>query len=227
MSVAMDDNFKYFYETNGFGPAQSLEPVAETTFQKYRGKLPDQLLEYWREYGFCSFGAGLLWTVDPAPYAPLVDLWLQDTGLLSKDQYFVIGRSAFGKLFLWGTASGQSLKIDSAWGMMFPRDQRAKVAAGKADFLAQRFFGGFERADLDQEDDRGTPLFQRALSTLGQLRAGEMYGFEPALALGGRPDSKNLRKVQAIPHLTILAGLGERKLMRDIVQDAQRAGLIK
>ena len=223
----LDQHFQYFYEKNGFGPAEFVQQVSEDVVGQYRGKLPEQILSYWQTFGFCSFGKGLFWTVNPGDYASLVSMWLAGTDFVSKDTFYVLGRSAFGALYLWGTKSGPSLMIDCPWGMIFPNDQTAAIAAGKDQFLAQRFFGGRKKAPTDQEDEHGKLLFDRALRSLGQLETGEMYGFEPALALGGRPDLKNLRRVEAVSHLTILAGLGERKLMRDIVQDAQRAGLMK
>lgn len=227
MTQDMDEDFKFFYENQGFGPAESSEPVSEATLALYRGKLPDQMLQYWKEWGFCSFGKGIFWTVNPSDYVSLVELWLEGTSFLRTDSHYVVGRSAFGKLYLWGTASGENLTIDSPWGMIFPRDQTSKIADGKGDFLARRFFGGKKKRSLDQEDSQQKLLFDRALATLGQLRADEMYGFEPALALGGPAKLENLRKVKTIPHFAILAQLGERKVMRDIVQDARAAGLMK
>ena len=79
---------------------------------------------------------------------------------------------------------------------------------------------------LDQKDDLETPLFDRALKALGPLARDEMYGFEPALALGGKADLRNLRKVKAVEHLVMLAQLGELQIMRDIVKDAKAQGLM-
>jgi hypothetical protein len=45
--------------------------------------------------------------------------------------------------------------------------------------------------------------------------------------LGGKPDLGNLRRVDAVTHLTLLAQLGDREIMRDIVADARNAGLMK
>ncbi|WP_019331294.1 DUF1851 domain-containing protein, partial [Pseudomonas syringae] len=50
-------------------------------------------------------------------------------------------------------------------------------------------------------------LFPPALETLGLLKADEMYGFVPALALGGPMELKNLKKVKTIEHLTFLSQL--------------------
>lgn len=50
-------------------------------------------------------------------------------------------------------------------------------------------------------------LFEKALRTLGPLQPDEMYGFVPALALGGSADLKHLQKVKTIEHLTFLSQL--------------------
>jgi hypothetical protein len=83
-----------------------------------------------------------------------------------------------------------------------------------------------DKKQLEQKDHHDKPLFERALKKLGPLAADEMYGFEPTLALGGKADLKNLHKVKAVEHLVILAQLGERQIMRDIVKDAKAAGLM-
>ena len=133
---------------------------------------------------------------------------------------------AFGEMFLWGTKSGQSLKIQSNAGMIFPSDYGDQIAIGRADSLVQSFLASKEKKRLDQKDDLDKPLFDRAAKALGPLAQDEMYGFEPALALGGKADLRNLRKVKAVEHLVMLAQLGERQVMRDIVKDAKAQGLM-
>jgi hypothetical protein len=222
----MDESFAYFYNDEGFGPAMQTQPVPTEKIAKFRGKLPDQLLKYWELYGFSGYGKGLFWLVDPDEYEPALEAWIGDTPFMEKDAYYVIARSAFGELFLWGTKSGPSVKIKCNWGMLFPTDRTEKIKIGQADFLARMFFEVKDKPSLDQKDHLEKPLFERALKALGSLAPDEMYGFEPALALGGTADIKNLRKVKAVEHLVMLAQLGERQIMRDIVQDAKAQGLI-
>lgn len=226
MTDGMDESFAYFYGKKGFGPAVHSKSVTPEQIAKFKNKLPDQLLSYWRQYGWSGYGNGLFWLVDPDEYEPALEAWIGDTPFMEKDAYYVIARSAFGDMFLWGTKSGRSLTIKSAWGMLFPKDDTVEVAGGGADRLVQTFMISMSKQRLDQKDHLDKPLFERAVRTLGPLAADEMFGFEPALAVGGQADLKNLRKVKAVEHLVILAQLGERQFMRDIVADANAAGLM-
>ncbi len=226
MNEEMDEDFSCFYEHEGFGPAIHSMPVPVESQRKYHGKLPDQLLKYWHQYGWSGYGEGLFWTVSPDDYAPVVDAWLDGTGFLDDDEYHVIARSAFGELFLWGEKSGQSLKIASCWAMIFPRDQRDEIKAGEADALAKHFFSSKDKESLDDTDENDKPMFQRAMRKLGPLGPDEMYGFVPALVLGGKCEVKFLRKVKAVEHLLMLAQLQTPRVMDDIVKVAKQHGLM-
>jgi len=48
----MDEDFEYFLEK--MGPAIDKRYVPPTSIERYRGKLPDQLLAYWEEHGWCG-----------------------------------------------------------------------------------------------------------------------------------------------------------------------------
>ena len=224
--IEMDEDFAYFYSEKGFGPAVSTDHVPVELGDRFKGKLPDQLLSYWSQYGWSGYGRGLFWLVNPQEYEPALEAWIGDTPVMERDAYYVIARSAFGELFLWGTKTGQSLSIKSLWGMIFPSDDSERVSKGESDKLIRYFIGLQRSSALDQKDHLDRPLFERALKMLGPVAADEMYGFEPALAAGGKADLKNLRKVKAVEHLVMLAQLGERQIMRDIVKDAKAQGLM-
>lgn len=221
----MDQDFSYFYNDEGFGPAIETRAVPAASMAKFQGKLPGQLLQYWAEYGWSGYGNGLFWTVDPDDYAPVVEAWLEGTPFEGYDSYHTIALSAFGEMFLWGEKTGRSISILSLRGMIFPCDESEDVAAGRNDFMIRTFFGATAKDELDQRDDARRPLFDRAARKLGVLNAGQMYGLVPALALGGTCELEHLQKVDAVAHMLMLAQLGERQVMQDIVAEAKAAGL--
>ncbi|WP_199610067.1 GAD-like domain-containing protein [Flocculibacter collagenilyticus] len=213
----MNEYFDEFYNFSGFGPAIKSITPSQATLDKYKGKLPDRLLEYWQEYGFCGWGDGLFWTVNPDDYEDILREWLQGTPFEENDDYYVIARGAFGKLFVWGERTGQSIKIEGNYGMIFPTDCTDDLNEDGATLTIELFFSSLYKESIDLLGIDDKPLFERTFKKLGELSSDEMYGFEPALALGGEPKLENLKKVPVLEHLSFLASLGEKRVMADIV----------
>ncbi|MBI6707348.1 DUF1851 domain-containing protein [Pseudomonas syringae] len=194
----MDEDFAFFLEN--FGPAIEQHSVPEASIARYKNKLPEQLLQYWSLYGWCGYASGLFWSVNPQDYDQLLDHWLATTPLHQRDSYHVIARSAFGILYVWGETSGYCLTLNS---YISRYSGRTSIFTGnKINFGVRAFFSSMiaEYNDLDN-------LFKPALKSLGPLKSDEMYGFVPALALGGPMELKNLQKVKTIEHLTFLSQL--------------------
>jgi hypothetical protein len=59
----MDKVFSRFLEK--FGDPVERQKVPASSIEFYRGKLPNQLLEYWAEHGWCGYGGGIFWIVNP------------------------------------------------------------------------------------------------------------------------------------------------------------------
>ncbi|HDS1675902.1 MAG: DUF1851 domain-containing protein [Stenotrophomonas maltophilia] len=227
MIEMVDEEFELFYVDEGFGPAVDARPVSQSKLAHYQGKLPGRLLEYWRAYGFSGYGRGLFWMTDPDDYSEVLKSWLYGTEFYGKDDYYVIGRSAFGDMEVLGARTGLRLTIDCKWAMIFPSDNSRWMSERGADFLVASWIAMMKRSRQDQTDERNQPLFDRAEKLLGPLACDEMYGFVPALALGGACRLNHLKKVKAVEHLMFLAQLGERRVMGDIVKEAKDRGLWK
>ena len=194
----MDEDFEYFLEK--MGPAIDKRYVPPSSIERYRGKLPDQLLAYWEEHGWCGYADGLFWTVNPQEYEPALEAWIGDTLFMKQDAYHVVARSAFGDLYMWGEKTGSSLEVSATGSFCIPRTSR--FVGERMDFGVRVFFGGISREENDFEG-----MFSSALKKLGRLKQDEMYGFVPALALGGPATLDHLQKVKAVEHLVLLAQL--------------------
>lgn len=216
----MDPFMENFLGFKEFGPSINRRDVPPDKIEKFRGKLPDKLLEYWQEYGWCGYGEGLLWTVDPDEWEGVLDDWIGDTPFMEKDAYYVIARSAFGKLVLWGTNTGQSLRVVTPYGWVYPSFDPDFKEDGP-DLSVQLFFSSASRPTFDMTDTEDKPLFERALAKLGPLDHDTMYGFSPALALGGEPKLERLQKLDAHVHLNILSQVTELQVMADVAQMAK------
>jgi len=198
----MDESFEYFLDK--MGPAIEKRHVPPSSIEHYRGKLPEQLLDYWDEHGWCGYADGLFWTVNPQDYEPALEAWIGDTPFMEKDAYHLIARSAFGTLYFWGERTGFAMKLFAPGSYVLPRSPNA-VALEKQ---VQMFFAFRDRDENDFAD-----LFAPAVKKLGRLEHDEMYGFIPALALGGPSTLDHLQKVKAVEHLVFLAQLSELRVM--------------
>jgi hypothetical protein len=197
---AMDEVFSIFLETFG-GPVDRQE-VPASSIERYRGKLPSQLLEYWGEHGWCGYGDGIFWIVNPQEYEGVVASWIEGTKFEQRDTYHLIARSAFGDLYLWGERTGFSLKITSCTSRCFVHD--FEITSDEMDRELQNFLLSTEVEYNDFDD-----LFKPAKKKLGTLRHDEMYGFVPALMFGGPDTLDHLEKVKAVEHLTLLSQITE------------------
>lgn len=200
----MDEDFESFL--NDFGPAIEKRHVPPSSIDRYRGKLPDQLMSYWEEHGWCGYANGLFWTVDPQEYEPVLEAWIGDTPLMEHDAYHIIARSAFGELYFWGENTGDSLSIFAPGAYCFPSESR--FVGEKMDFGMRLFFGALSIEVNDFAD-----LFAPACRQLGRPKNDEMYGFVPALALGGPSTLDHLQKLKAVEHLVFLAQLAPLEVM--------------
>ncbi len=194
----MDKVFARFIEI--FGPAIDRREVPPSSLERYKDKLPPKLLEYWAEHGWGGYGEGIIWLVNPQDYEAVVASWIENTPLHSQDSYHLIARSAFGDLYLWGEKTGASLTISSVSSQyVFHKTsfKKAELDAELQGFILSR------RVESNDFND----LFKPALEKLGSLKHDEMYGFFPALMLGGSDSLKFLKKISAVEHLIFLAQL--------------------
>ena len=204
----LDEGFEYFLEK--FGKPEKQESCTVETLKKFKNKLPDRLLEYWQEYGFCGFKSGLFWIVNPDDYEDILDEWLERTDIPDNDVYHVFARSAFGDLFIWGEETGYKYKIITASGWVIEKKGKVKKDHNNA---IEYFFGFLDTKSHDFKDEAGNVLFESCIKKLGELEADEMFGFEPSLIIGGETIFENINKVNIFVHLSILAQFGQIEVL--------------
>jgi len=196
----MDEFFSIFLDTFG-GPVDRRE-VPTSSIEHYKGKLPNQLLEYWAEHGWCGYGDGIFWIVNPQEYDGVVASWLEGTKFETFDTYHLIARSAFGDLFLWGERTGASLDITG---------HLSRYVTHTSIYTEDQMDKGLHSLllSIDVESNDYGDLFKPAKKKLGTLRHDEMYGFVPALGFEGPDTLDKLEKVKAVEHLTLLSQIAE------------------
>lgn len=213
MTFKIDPDMEWFLQQ--FGQPEVSEPPGDATLRHYQGKLPSRLLEYWQEFGFCTFQGGLISIVNPADYDGALQTWLKGTSVSRLDTFHVIARSGFGDLYLWGEKTGQSWNIEPMNGRLFNNGSKEKeIAAGEGNDQIEAFFGVIDPGYVDAIDT-GTrkPIFRDAVKRFGPLEPQEMFTFEPAPFLGGEKSLASIAKVNFFVQSEVLAALGNRDIM--------------
>lgn len=158
--------------------------------------------------------------MNPDDYDDVLTEWIAGTPLAKLDQFHVIARTAFGNLYLWGEKTGQSARIVPWDHAIYSLQKNLKRTMKDPDLSLRAVFSSKSPKDVDISDEGGKSLFQQALTTLGPLQPDEMYGFEPAILLGGRFTIDHLRIVKIREHLSLLRQLaGPRFPMRNLKID--------
>ncbi|SFJ01594.1 GAD-like domain-containing protein [Jannaschia pohangensis] len=224
---------KDFEEVFGVPTAVMLAP--NDVINRLSGIAPEAMCDYWRRFGFSVFQDGWFQLVNPETYAPMLGAWLEGTDLEGKDDYIAVTRTALGEVNVWGrkTGYGFSISVMSDGIILKRKNNAAGIAKGQADKWGESILWGcgllnYGTPNMDH-DDLYVRLFLAAKARLGPLGPDQMYGFVPALPLGGKIDADNLQIVSAPEHLTMLAGISERPVLTfdDLVKRAFGAGAVE
>lgn len=158
---------------------------------KYRGRLPDVLVNTWEASGFQEFSDGFLWTVNPDE---LRDVAADFPNNFQTEFIDVIFRTAFGDLIVSHKGKLYHLSAVTMRSDSLP-DRLEHVLAlhfGQKRFLDAIFF---------------LNMFKKGLKRLGAPAEDEVYALVPAPAMGGDITADNLEKAKLRVYLNFLAQL--------------------
>lgn len=147
-------------------------------FLGYAGRLvPDALLGLWEQHGIGFYGDQRLALVDPGEWMHVLQTWLGDDV-----ESFPIVVTSFGHVY--------HLAPDGRVHCLDPHFQSNTVVADDVEEFFDEHLPGSTSHIADLEGPRGG-----ARQKLGPLQDGQIYSFDPILALGGTvsPNSLVLR----------------------------------
>jgi hypothetical protein len=180
----------------------------------YVDRVPQALIRFWLEHGRGAYFDGLYWLCDPEPFDPVLEFIFTGDAEFSPSDMTVVAYTAFGDLKVWHRRRRQMnvslLQSEvfnppaSAW-----HDRRTGQPFSE-DFSVSNF-ASTGRWAFGPEDHE---FLAAAAARHGALEPGEVYGFFPALQLGGAYKVENLKRVRAAEHFQILAQLDRFKLTR-------------
>jgi len=201
------------YMVRTLGPPRQAQLVSAEEAATYKDCVPPRLIRFWQEHGRGSYLDGMYWICDPAPFRAVLDLVFKDDPEFDSADMTAVSYTAFGDLKVWDRIRAnmivhfatsqvfcprESSHIDQFTGKRFPDDYMIGTTVG----IVKSQFAPSELAFLASAKER-----------LGPLAAGEIYGFFPALQLGGAYAVENQRRVRAAEHFMLLAQLAPMSLV--------------
>lgn len=191
------------------GEASVIDP------ERYRGRVPDAMIEFWQQSGTGIILDGYFQFCDPDKYASIMQLVFDGDSEIEVEETHVLGFGAFGTIIAWNEVH-QNVTIDlvngqvSCQALVNGKTYDPNIAVTSELLL-------LDDPPLDEYDANAEKLFKPAHSILGKLGVGRIYGFKPILALGGNRALENLSVYEALPHMAILAQAHELQLMDNAV----------
>ena len=179
-------------------PDKALEKASAEHVNKYRGHLPEALLELWQTHGFGFYGDGLIQLIDPDRYRD--NLW----GWLMREEpdmeRLPIALGAFGEVFYYRKLSDDG---DEDVSYLNPHTSEGDCLIWSLpDFFNQWCCDNENIATLLQPD-----RVRQAAQTQGPLADNEIYYFVPALRLGGSGGMNTVARGDAAVQLDLLLHL--------------------
>jgi hypothetical protein len=172
-----------------YGPPVPLASGQRQSLDAYRGKLPDSIVDLWHASGRCQFGDGLLRLVHPQKFTPVLEAFGFDP-----TRQFVFLMNAFGNFFVYDDEHITHVNAKYGWALRYGND-------------IELFF---EVLLADSQYFKSVMWGQKYIEVqrrLGALSEYEMYGYVPALVLGGADEDRFLVRVEAVEHLVLLGQL--------------------
>ena len=159
--------------------------VPEEIITKYEGKIPGQIVEIWKNYGFGTFLKGYFKVINPDDYIEFI-----------RESYFEqncipLLVTSFGDIIVWE-------RNEFLYLICYRYNNFNSLCRG-CDF----FFDDI--MDDSYVKDRIKPLnFTESLNRLGPPNYDECFGYVPLLSLGGAEKPENLQKVKLREHLELM-----------------------
>lgn len=177
--------FPRFHST--YPPVGGRAPYDDSRHGDAAARVPPELAEEWRNFGFGAYGDGLIWTTPPD--RPLLDQ--QDWPGLTSGGIEVL-RTAFASVCLWQEGTFVWLNVHT--GKIGDLGDSAPIL----------FDAGLPNPDFRKEVLLQS-LFSKLRKKLGDIDVEECYGFAPLPALGGDSSVEHAIKTDIRSYVALAA----------------------
>lgn len=158
--------------------------------EKYKGQVPDEVIEIWKNYGLGSFLNGYLRVINPDDYKELVE----ETYFRGKES-IPLFITAFADVITW--------QENEYIGIVLYRLEDFEIMASGMDFFFSDIYT--EKNFTDKYFD--LKLYEKAVKKYGELEYNQSFCFVPLLGLGGKKSVDNLDKGDTLRHIYLITEL--------------------
>ena len=203
-----------------FGEPTHAVTISIEEAARYRGRLPNALIDFWQKHGRGSYLNGTFTICNPDDFQQISRTIFQRDVEFASTEISIIGHNLYGSLSCFVSSTddvkGKELIYVNFSNMTVLNPDRWREIDGSrssrppssTDFgVGIQLHIGITSEDPFVSED-GEDLGIVARRVIGPLGPGEIYGFFPALALGGEARVENMRRVGVLEHLTFLSQLG-------------------
>ncbi|UXN02618.1 GAD-like domain-containing protein [Bartonella sp. HY406] len=194
-----------------YGPPKHVVKPDLATIERYRGRVPDSLLRIWQDYGWGSWSNGVLWMCDPEFLRPIMHALFDGDPQFNPETVTPYVYDGFGGLHIWISDNKQfeykvlfnSGSVDEfqSW-----NEEVQKSFTVSENFIyffhtllsKTRVFGDF------LNNYKRKSMMPELIKRYGELEPGEVYGFVPALPLGGSMSINNIQRMPILSYLSFL-----------------------
>ena len=164
--------------------------IPKEIIEKYKGQVPDEIIEIWKNYGLGSFLNGYLRVINPDDYKELVE----ETYFSGKES-IPLFTTAFADVITW--------ENNKYIGIIFYREEDFDIIDSGMDF----FFTDIYTEDSLRNDYFDLKLYEKAVKKYGELEYNQSFCFVPLLGLGGKKSVDNLDKGDTLTHIYLITEL--------------------
>ena len=158
--------------------------------EKYKGQVPDEIIEIWKNYGLGSFLNGYLRVINPDDYKELVE----ETYFRRKES-IPLFTTAFADVITW--------QKNRYIGIIFYKEEDFDIIDSGMDF----FFTDIYTEDSLRNDFFDLKLYEKAVKKYGELEYNQSFCFVPLLGLGVKKSIDNLDKGDTLTHIYLITEL--------------------
>jgi hypothetical protein len=165
------------------------EKIPKDVIEKYIGRIPEQLIDVWKQYGCGSILNGYLKIINPDSITEILE-----DAYTRNNEAIPLFVTSMGDIIVWEKSRYLNL-------LNFRKGKVNVISAGFDFFLEDLNDKSFIEEELEWDP------YPTAIKEYGEPDFDKCFGYVPLLGLGGSEKVENLKKVKTVEHISLITQL--------------------